>query len=473
MPMDYNLLEESWIPVLYTNGEFHHVGITEALTQATRIREIAANNPMDRLAVLRFLLAVLCWCRGNPSHGANSRNDSPIEETCFCRLEDNLACFDLFGDRKRFYQTRPIEAAKLSANYLVQEIPTGTNLSHFRHSTDGSDGLCPACCAMGLLRLPCFATSGGRGKPPGINQKPPVYVVPIGATLAETLKLSLGRIEAADDMGTPAWVEPDIHLPADVPPLTGLTWLPRRVWLDEPGEPVAACVSCGRRGRLVRKCVFAGIGSTKGDRQWRDPHVILREDGGLVSAGNVLKRSDAAAGQWADVLSGSLRGVCPAGGRLWVVGFATVQNDKYLETMEQVFPSPDDISQRQARIEEIARWQKEGMSLAGRLRPREEKAQSGKRRRHVEIAPLVSAIRPDVEARASGRARELLAGGEEDWHAVADEYRPMMTAVAMSLYPGATVSATKRRKEIAAVEPTVPLSPETVAVPHKGKGGNT
>jgi hypothetical protein len=43
---------------------------------------------------------------------------------------------------------------------------------------------------MGLLRLPVFATSGGRGKPPGINAKPPIYVIPLGLSLAETLRLS-------------------------------------------------------------------------------------------------------------------------------------------------------------------------------------------------------------------------------------------------------------------------------------------
>ena len=59
----YNLLEEKWIPVLYGNGRTDRVGIWKALTEAGKIRQIAASNPMDRVALLRFLLAVLMWCK--------------------------------------------------------------------------------------------------------------------------------------------------------------------------------------------------------------------------------------------------------------------------------------------------------------------------------------------------------------------------------------------------------------------------
>ncbi len=55
--MQYNLLNEEWIPVLYHKGEWKRVGIIKALQEAGQIRQIAASNPMDRVAVLRFLLA--------------------------------------------------------------------------------------------------------------------------------------------------------------------------------------------------------------------------------------------------------------------------------------------------------------------------------------------------------------------------------------------------------------------------------
>jgi len=62
---NYNLLVEDWIPILWTNGKPGRVGIREALTKAGRIRQIAASNPMDNVALLRLLLAVLQWCKPN------------------------------------------------------------------------------------------------------------------------------------------------------------------------------------------------------------------------------------------------------------------------------------------------------------------------------------------------------------------------------------------------------------------------
>jgi len=50
--MIYNLLDEKWIPVLYRDGRWDRVGIRKALADAGRIRQIAASNPMDRIAQL-------------------------------------------------------------------------------------------------------------------------------------------------------------------------------------------------------------------------------------------------------------------------------------------------------------------------------------------------------------------------------------------------------------------------------------
>ncbi len=47
--MNYNLLDEKWIPVLYRDGTWDRVGVRKALEDAARIRQIAASNPMDRL----------------------------------------------------------------------------------------------------------------------------------------------------------------------------------------------------------------------------------------------------------------------------------------------------------------------------------------------------------------------------------------------------------------------------------------
>ncbi len=184
--MSFNLLDERWIPILHTDGLAERVGIREALTNAGNIRQIAASNPMDNIALLRFLLAVLYWCKQNPPNDWDAISNDPFPVDWFSKLGANKDCFNLFGNGQRFYQDRAARRARPVTD-LIQEIPTGNNFWHFRHSTDYSDGLCPACCTMGLLRLPLFSVSGLPNLKAGINGTPPVYVVPLGRSLLETL----------------------------------------------------------------------------------------------------------------------------------------------------------------------------------------------------------------------------------------------------------------------------------------------
>ncbi|MEW6034890.1 MAG: type I-E CRISPR-associated protein Cse1/CasA, partial [Chloroflexota bacterium] len=87
--MSYNLLEEPWIPVLWSDGRLSHAGIKEALTQADRIRQVAASNPMDRVAIFRFLLALLYWCKGNPPTGVDATPSDSFPHDWFSRLDEN------------------------------------------------------------------------------------------------------------------------------------------------------------------------------------------------------------------------------------------------------------------------------------------------------------------------------------------------------------------------------------------------
>ena len=243
--MAYNLLDVDWIPVLYLDGRWDRVSIRGAFNDAGRIRQIAASNPMDRVVLLRFLLALLYWCRGNPEGGPGLNSLSSFPENWFLKLDENKDHFNLFGSEKRFYQCAGAKR-RCAVTDLIQEIPTGNNFWHFRHSTDEKDGLCPACCAMGLLRLPLFSVSGLPDLKAGINGAPPVYVVPWGKSLLETL---FANWMPANNLGVPAWVQPDFSSAAapEVPLLAGITLPSRRVWLYNPCAPSGECIGCGGR----------------------------------------------------------------------------------------------------------------------------------------------------------------------------------------------------------------------------------
>ncbi len=484
----FNLLDKPWIPCLGNDGKPRRLGIKEALTQAGSIRQIAASNPMDRVAILRFLLALLYWCKGNPPARADAALGDSFPAEWFAKLDEHEDYFNLLGEGRRFYQYRKDGDPLLTANYLIHEVPTGTNFWHFRHSTDKVNGLCLVCCAMGLLRLPVFSTSGGSGKPPGINAKPPIYVIPVGNSLAETLWLSWRPVK---DLGMPAWEQPDLQLPkkGDVSILTGLTWLPRRVWLESPSESKATCIGCGREDHLILSTVFAPIGSTKteGDdsgRRWCDPHVIYESKGKgtptSLHARNALGASDAAAGQWAALLAGILqegatitsppsvsgRTDTNSKARVWLVGFSTVQSNKYLEAFEAEFPLTDSPHQSEAIVELFKRWQGQSWGLARKAHPQDA---IGASRKHPEIQATIDAVRPHVEGKVSAKAGELLSGGDTAWQEAASEYRPMMEVVARSLSPGFTTAAVERRKQIAGALPDMTTTgPAKKATRRKG-----
>lgn len=462
----FNLIDEAWIPILRLDGTYERIGVMEALTQAHRIQSIAASSPMDRLAVVRFLLAVLYWCKGNPPARDPANYQPGFPEAWFRKLTEHREAFNLFGAGRRFYQEKAENESRLSANYLVHEIPTGTNLWHFRHSTDLKDGLCPPCCAMGLLRLPVFSTAGGCGKPPGINSKPPLYVVPVGQTLEATLRLSWKPVQA---LGEPAWINTaaTIDKRSSVPVLVGLTWLPRRVWLEEPSEPEAACISCGEYAPLVRGCVFAGKESLRRSGEgvlWRDPHVVYvqgKTAGEPLKTRNAIESSVAGCGDWAPTLAEILKGWCardagPSQGdvltprKLWTVGFATTKNDKYIEASEAYLPVAGFDT---ARLDEITAalesWEGAQRKLENILRRREKAAKNhaDKHTRGAVLRPLLDAARADLEVTASTALTRSASGSVDLTGSVQSLAKSLIEALAGSFSPGVTCAQKKQHSE--------------------------
>lgn len=442
--MSYNLLDEEWMPVLYRDGKVARVGIRKAFEDAAKIRQIASSNPMDRVAILRFLLALLYWCLGNPPKGGYSGDSFPPE--LLKKLDEHRGCFNLLGEGKRFYQDSTAQRRQ-AATQLIQEIPAGNNFLHFRHSTDREDGLCLSCCALGLLRLPLFSVSGlsGPGSPnlmAGINGVPPIYAVPLRASLMKSL---LANWTYHQFLGKPSWETTNVALDqgANVPFLTGMTLLPRRVFLHDPAEGQHTCICCGvEKKQVILTCEYQTSGKEEND-QWNDPHVVyegevkrkaMRADN-LVKAGKFKMDRP-----WPDLLAH----IAEAKTRttLFIVGFATnkaLSIDVWERTMSfqssgaallaAVGPSPK-------------QWLEEGKKIEKKIG----------RSKFAGRAVTVS-IRPHVENKVSSKAGELIAADEAAWEQAAREYSPMMAAVAKSLSPGCTTAALEKRNEIARIKP--------------------
>ncbi|HWP39712.1 MAG TPA: type I-E CRISPR-associated protein Cse1/CasA [Tepidisphaeraceae bacterium] len=264
MADSFNLVDEPWIPVLYSDGRFERVGIKAALTEAGKIRQIAASNPMDHVALLRFLLAVRSWC-GNDVSKLGKHRDS----------------FNLLGDGTRFYQEKDGPANDRPIGDLLIEFPTETKIAHFRHVRDRQYGLCPACCALGIIRFCGWANAYGGGRyHTAVNGPAPAYALPLGVSLAETFDLN--RISVA--AGDPPWLNDSAPDANQLDAVKVFAWRSRRLWLGDLGTHDETCSYCGQSARLIRQLAFTGNWEppfqTRGRQKkfWdQDPHLILEE----------------------------------------------------------------------------------------------------------------------------------------------------------------------------------------------------
>ncbi|HPC93320.1 MAG TPA: type I-E CRISPR-associated protein Cse1/CasA [Sedimentisphaerales bacterium] len=284
MTANYNLLDEHWIPVLYRDGRYDRVGIRNALEEAGQIRQIAASNPMDNVALLRFLLAVLIWCKGELTENDRTllegRADG-IPPEWLNKLAEHKKKFNLLGDGERFYQDKTILAELLKAKQkewdeqrkkagsqkapkkpyptslddndfrpigdLLVEFPGADSVNHTRHVLHGSYGFCPACCATGILRFSVWA-SANRYYPASVNPGSAVYAIVAGDNLAQTLAASLP--DNAHQTSEPPWLsDSPPSLPLET--ATVLAWRPRRLWLGDAAEK-GVCANCGDHRGLIK-----------------------------------------------------------------------------------------------------------------------------------------------------------------------------------------------------------------------------
>lgn len=247
--MNYNLLDENWIPVLYRNGTAMRVGIRQALMEAGRIRQIAACNPLDRVSLLRFLLALLMWCNENAklSLSALDEKSTGIPENWLSKLKENKAVFNLLGDGKRFYQNECLKGeASRPISDLLYEFPGENSVNHMRHVVhDGSYGFCPACCAIGILRISVWAPAN-RFYPSSINPSSAAYAFIEGKNLFETLCANLPETNPRSDHA-PWLVEKQPNSPDAV---AMLAWRPRKLWLIA-GNENGYCANCGSFGERI------------------------------------------------------------------------------------------------------------------------------------------------------------------------------------------------------------------------------
>lgn len=297
-PIAFNLWTDPWIDLERPDGTVERQGIAAALLGAQEFLGIFSTSPLEVVGIHRLLTAVL----QDALHPQTLRDLQPLWQAGCFPAEAIQAFgaefaqrFDLFSAQQPFLQSSdlpltPQKGAPVKpVTYLAPEFPCATAVNHYHHLLDDQQAFCPVCCARGLLVLPAFASSGGAGIKPSINGVPPVYVLPDGRTLFDSLAASLAlppyQPAVRDSQTDRPWWRREALVGKSVEALSvgyleSLTYPARRVRL----YPTAAQTTCTRCGAVtplvVRSMTFEmGLSRPKDAPFWRDPFAayFLRE----------------------------------------------------------------------------------------------------------------------------------------------------------------------------------------------------
>jgi len=299
-PLSFNLWTESWIRVIRRDGHEDEIGIENCLEKSHDLIALSDPSPLVVGGTHRLLAAILQAIYQPKDVGdiAGLLGNKKFDETSLRQFEEKHAeRFDLFHATAPFLQTGDVPLAWSDPQphpvaRLFAEVPVASERTHFTHVTDESHRFCPACCARGLVTIPAFASSGGRGFYPSINGVPPIYVLPVGDNLFETLTLSLisadflpptadpRRSKEAIWTTNPPVVQKGLEVSA-VGYLESLTFPARRMRLYPQSEPTF-CTMCGQQTPVfVSKMLFKnGHRFSKGAGIWEDPFVAFRKPRG-------------------------------------------------------------------------------------------------------------------------------------------------------------------------------------------------
>jgi CRISPR system Cascade subunit CasA len=290
----FNLWRDPWVQLELPNGEIISAGIEQTLLEASSFKGLYESSPLVVAGIHRLLTAVLQHALSPKSNAeiisvrkAGKFPESAIKEFGTLYAER----FDLFSKKAPFMQSAdlPLTAGKdaKTVAYLAPEIPAGTEVTHYRHGAQAEQAFCPACAAGCLAAMPAFATSGGSGIKPSINGVPPVYVLPGGETLFESLALSLITPKyfpttASKSNDLVWWAREPIVKRSDeileVGYLHSLTFPARRIRLHPLVESIS-CIRCGAKSEVgVRTMVYEmGECRPKEAEIWLDPFAAYRK----------------------------------------------------------------------------------------------------------------------------------------------------------------------------------------------------
>lgn len=195
----YNLIDESWIPVLDLQGQRMELGIRDILLRARELSAIEDTSPLVVASIHRFLLAVLYRALMGPTDIDQAKilfQDGFPEDKITAYLEKWRERFWLFDDRYPFFQI-PTFKPKTRRAWTV--LAAEHNADNAKVLFDHIDVMSPgsaseASITRWILATQTFSISAGKSEIAHTGTSPSataVMVFPVGATLLDTLLFCL------------------------------------------------------------------------------------------------------------------------------------------------------------------------------------------------------------------------------------------------------------------------------------------
>ena len=286
--MKYDVRTESWIPVRTLSGEKKVLGMEALFREAPQLEGLDGLDVMVEYSLYRFL-TVFLMAAYKPALWDDKYDileqgsfDIDVLNKYIQHCMDHEVSFDLFDSKRPFLQAFADPAYDddktgiKSVACLDNTRASGNNPIHFDHHLEEEVSFTPAQALRGLLAAQFFCTAMSGGYPSNVNGAPPLFFLPKGENLFETLVLAMVSADP-QNMGTPLWESEREIVPREevtaASLLYGMLFPSRRLRLIE------------YEGTVRQVYYQPGLHFT-GFAGWTDPHVayrVSRKDGTIFS----------------------------------------------------------------------------------------------------------------------------------------------------------------------------------------------
>jgi len=162
--LEYNLIDENWIPVYYLDGTFKEISLQRVFKDAHLIETICAENAIVNMALSRFLLVFMYRFNAitNRKEWKDVFNKGQIDSLAIDKYLNKFRnCFDLCSEDKPFYQNKDIKKDK-ETSITCLEYKGETSASIFDHRIKNSNYFMPVnIAARNLITVQTISHSSG------------------------------------------------------------------------------------------------------------------------------------------------------------------------------------------------------------------------------------------------------------------------------------------------------------------------